>query len=73
MIASLEGMIGQSAEVVHHPAHKADMLANLADISKARKMLGWEPKVGLQEGMQAPCRLVYGRTQLGQRTWSPIE
>ena len=53
MIASLERMIGKKAEVVHHPFHMADMWANQANVEKARHLLGWEPQVDLQHGMQA--------------------
>ena len=52
MIAQLEGMIGCKANVTRRPLHKADMLSNLADVSKARQMLGWEPQVNLMEGMR---------------------
>ena len=31
---------------------EADMLANLADVSKARKLLGWDPEVELDEGLR---------------------
>jgi nucleoside-diphosphate-sugar epimerase len=27
------------------------MLTNQADVSKARDLLGWQPKVGLEEGI----------------------
>ena len=52
MIAMLEEMIGKKAQVVQHPAHRADILANWADISKARRLLGWEPQVDLVNGMR---------------------
>ena len=52
LIHKLEGMIGRTAIVHHQPIVKADMLANLADISKARKLLNWEPEVSLDEGLQ---------------------
>lgn len=52
MIAQLETLIGRKASVVHQPLHKADMLSNLADDSKARALLGWEPKVSLKQGMR---------------------
>jgi nucleoside-diphosphate-sugar epimerase len=52
LLRMMEGMIGKQAEVVHLPFHKADMLANWADIRKARRMLQWEPQVGLEEGVQ---------------------
>ena len=52
MIAKLEGMIGRQAKVERRPFHKADMLSNLADVSKARRLLEWEPQVNLDQGMQ---------------------
>lgn len=51
MIERLEELTGCKADIVHRPFHKADMLANLADVSKARRLLGWEPQVNLLEGM----------------------
>ena len=33
-------------------AHRADILANWADISKAKRLLGWEPQMDLVEGMK---------------------
>ena len=52
MITELEDMIGCKANIVHRPAHKADMLSNLANVSKARRLLGWEPQVTLRQGMK---------------------
>ena len=52
LIRKLEGMIGKKAVIEHRPVVKADMLANLADISKARQLLGWDPQVDLDEGLQ---------------------
>jgi UDP-glucuronate 4-epimerase len=52
MIVMLEELIGNKARVVHHPAYRADILANWADISKARRLLGWEPQVELINGME---------------------
>jgi len=51
MIAILENYTGKKAGVVHPPAHPADMSANLADVEKAGRILGWEPQVHLQQGM----------------------
>jgi UDP-glucuronate 4-epimerase len=52
MIKRLEELIGCKANVIHRPFHKADMQSNLADITKARRLLNWEPKVSLREGMR---------------------
>jgi len=52
LIELLERTIGQKACVEHGPPNTADMSSNWADVSKANRLLGWEPKVGLQEGVQ---------------------
>jgi len=51
LIAMLEELVGRKAQVVRQPAHPADMLANWADVRKARRLLGWEPQVPLIEGV----------------------
>jgi len=52
LITLTEELVGKKATIETHLAHPADMRQNWADISKAREMLGWEPRVGLREGMQ---------------------
>jgi nucleoside-diphosphate-sugar epimerase len=51
LIKILEALIGRKAQVEHLPAHPADMLANWANVEKAKRLLGWEPQVPLQEGI----------------------
>lgn len=52
LIHKLETMIGKKAIIEYKPVVKADMLSNLADITKARKLLGWDPQVDLDEGLR---------------------
>lgn len=52
LIQILEGMLSQTAQVEYLPRHPADMLTNWANVDKARRLLGWEPRVGLEEGIQ---------------------
>ncbi len=52
LIAKMEKAIGKPAKVRNYPPHPADMPASWADISKARRLLSWEPYVGLDEGIQ---------------------
>lgn len=52
LIRMMEEMIGKPARIERKAAHKADMLANWADVSKARRLLGWEPQVSLREGVR---------------------
>lgn len=51
LIDLLEGRIGRTAEIKQFPAHPADMMANWADVEKAGRLLGWEPQVSLNEGI----------------------
>lgn len=65
LIAMLEELIGRKAKVIRQPAHPADMLANWADIQKARRLLGWEPQVPILDGVN---RLV--AWYLAEREWA---
>ena len=48
----IEEYLGKKAQVVHEPFHKADVKATWADIEKARRILSWEPKIPLEEGLR---------------------
>lgn len=52
LIALLEEVIGKKARVEYGPPNLADMLSNWADVSKAGQLLGWEPQVGLRQGVK---------------------
>lgn len=52
LIKLLEQSIGKPARVEYGPPNLADMLSNWADVSKAGRLLGWEPQFSLQAGVQ---------------------
>jgi len=52
VIELIEKYLGKKAEIIYKPFHKADLKATWADITKAKKLLGWEPKVPLEEGLK---------------------
>lgn len=52
LVTMLEKMIGKPALRQYIPAHPADVYSNVADVSKARQMLGWQPQIGLEEGVR---------------------
>jgi len=52
LIGLTEEVVGKSAQVQYGPPNLADMFQNWADVSKARQLLGWQPQVGLREGME---------------------
>jgi nucleoside-diphosphate-sugar epimerase len=51
LIREIESLLGKKAHVTHLPAHPADMLANCANVEKAKRLLNWEPRVSLKEGI----------------------
>lgn len=47
----LEELLGRRAEIIDTPAPPSEPLITFADISKARRLLGFEPKVNVEEGL----------------------
>ena len=45
-------LTGSSSKVIHEALPQDDPLQRRPDISLAREKLGWEPRVGLEEGLQ---------------------
>jgi UDP-N-acetylglucosamine 4-epimerase len=45
-------MAGSSMKPVHGPERPGDVKHSLADISKARDLLGYEPAVSTEKGLQ---------------------
>ncbi len=52
LVTLIEQVLGKKALVQHGPPNPADMFTNWADVSKARAMLGWQPQVGMREGVE---------------------
>jgi len=52
LISLVEEFTGKKASVEYLPFHKADLKETWADVSKARRLLGWEPKTSLEEGLK---------------------
>ena len=65
LIDQLQKILDQEALVQHHPLHPADVPATWADISKAKKLLGWRPQVSLEEGLRRAADWY-----LENRSWS---
>ena len=56
MISLLEKNLGAKAKRKFLPKFSEDVDFTLADISKAAKLLGYSPKVGLEEGLAIFCK-----------------
>ena len=48
----VEACVGRPARVVRRPAHPADARATWADVSKARRLLGWTPRTAWKDGVR---------------------
>jgi len=56
LIAELNSLLGTNLEPVFAPERKGDVRHSLADIGPARARLGYEPRVGLREGLANTIR-----------------
>jgi UDP-glucose 4-epimerase len=52
LLKMLSTMLGRSVEADFQPARVGDVRESLADITLARKLLGYEPQVRLEEGLR---------------------
>lgn len=52
VLQTMAGIFGVKAEPVFAPGRAGDVRDSLADISRARDVLGYEPRVGLEEGLR---------------------
>lgn len=52
LLIKIETLLGKKAQIVYIPRHPADVEANWADVSKAHRLLGWQPSVSLEDGIR---------------------
>jgi len=52
LIKKIERYIGKKAKIIYKERCKSDAVETLADITKAKKLLGYEPKVTIDEGLK---------------------
>ena len=51
LLSIFEKVIGTKAKVKSRPSHSASVEVTYANVDKAKKLLGWEPEVSLEEGI----------------------
>ncbi len=52
MIATIESVVGKKAKIKRLPTQPGDVDRTFADISKAKKMIGYNPQTSFKEGIQ---------------------
>ncbi|XP_033118256.1 UDP-glucuronic acid decarboxylase 1-like isoform X2 [Anneissia japonica] len=67
----IKNFVGGTSEIVHKEAAQDDPKKRKPDISKAKRLLQWEPKVPLDEGISKTVE--YFRTELmhSDKMWQP--
>jgi dTDP-glucose 4,6-dehydratase len=66
MAETIIRMTGSSSRIVYQPLPEDDPKVRKPDITRAREILGWEPKVALEEGLTKT--IDYFRSKLGLAT-----
>ncbi|MHA1677502.1 MAG: SDR family NAD(P)-dependent oxidoreductase [Promethearchaeota archaeon] len=51
-ITVIEKLVGKRAKIKQYPPQKGDVPLTYADINKARNLLGYDPKISIEEGMR---------------------
>ncbi len=54
-------LVGSASKIVFEPLPKDDPKVRQPDISKAKRVLGWEPRVGRREGLERTLAYFKGR------------
>ncbi len=52
IIKTIERLLGREAVIESRPGHPADVPATWADLTKARRLLGWSPQTTWEEGLE---------------------
>ncbi|MFA5294488.1 MAG: NAD-dependent epimerase/dehydratase family protein [Methanoregulaceae archaeon] len=53
LVRAIEAATGKTAHIRHIGEQKGDVQDTWADTGKAEKVLGWQPKVGIKEGLKS--------------------
>jgi dTDP-glucose 4,6-dehydratase len=61
-------LLGSSVPIIFEPLPQDDPKQRCPDISKARRLLGWEPKVNLEEGLRRTLEFFQRQFASGART-----
>jgi len=62
----IKALTGSNSEIVFRPLPEDDPKVRQPDITRARKLLGWEPKVGLEEGLKHTIEYFRGKVVPGK-------
>lgn len=67
-LRTVEEVTGKEAIIERKPVHPADVFATWADISRARQLLNWEPKVMYRDGITNLVNWYYDNREWARHT-----
>jgi UDP-glucose 4-epimerase len=59
---TIGSLLGRSVERDEQPERTGDVRDSWADVTRARELLGWEPRIGLEEGLRLAAEFFLQRT-----------
>jgi dTDP-glucose 4,6-dehydratase len=65
-------LAGSPSEIVHRPLPEDDPRRRCPDISRAREVLGWEPRTDASEGLEKTLRWFAGRLEHRYQKMAPL-
>jgi dTDP-glucose 4,6-dehydratase len=65
LVAAIEKILGRSLPVTYNPLPQDDPRVRQPDITRARTLLGWEPKVELEIGLRETIDYFRGQPDIG--------
>jgi len=65
-IEIVEGLLGKQARISRRPRRPGDQERTCANIGKARRLLGYEPRTTLEEGLAAEVAWFLGGLSAGR-------
>jgi dTDP-glucose 4,6-dehydratase len=65
-------LAGSSSEIVHRPLPEDDPRRRCPDISRAREVLGWEPRTAASEGLEKTLHWFAGRLEHRYQKMAPL-
>jgi UDP-glucose 4-epimerase len=60
LLEAIGRLLGKPVETRHEPPRAGDIRDSFADVAAAREVLGWEPRVGFEEGLRRTAEALLG-------------
>ena len=60
LLAAIQAIVGSDVEPIHDPPRPGDVRHSLADLGRARALLGYEPRVSVEDGLRRTVESLKG-------------